>query len=155
MQRSLSRQVLTTAIYIVVLFVVLWGDNILIHWALRHIIASLFGWFYGLKLVFKILFIVFTGPLTVVIISFAFRWINEVVSKILAHIFIYNDAIYYIAALMAATNIALSTIAMWGFLKWDFWSVIFGLLIFYFTFRLNWVFVLKNRGNVGPDPYAY
>ena len=159
MQHSLFRQILSTLVYIIVLFFVLWGNNLLINWALRHVITPFFDWFYELKLIFKLLLIIVAGTIIAIIIFGVFMWITEMVSRILAYIFIYNKATYYISILMVLTNIVFSAIDMWAFLRWDFWVIIIWLLTFYFVFQMNWAFVFKDRRKLdieaGIDPDSY
>lgn len=145
MKPTLFRQTLSTLIYIVVLFFALWADNLLINWALRHFIIPFFDWFYDLNFFIKIIFIALVGTLTAVIIFGIFMWITEMVSRILAYIFIFNKVAYYISIIMVLTNIVFSIIDMWASIRWDFWAIIIWLLIFYFIFQMNWALVFKNR----------
>ena len=145
MKPNLFKQILSTVIYTVVLFFVLWGNNIFINWGLRTFILPFFGWFYGLGLMVKILLIIGLGTLMRVVLFGLFMWAAEIVSRILAYIFIFTKTAYWVSVLMVLTNFIFCSIDMWKFVQWDFWSVVIWLMLLWFVFQMNWTFVMQDK----------
>jgi hypothetical protein len=145
MQPTLFRHILSTCMYVVVLFFVLWGNNLLINWALSHVITPFFDWFYKIAFFLKLFLVVFCGTIIGVIIFGVFMWLTSIIGMILSYLFIYNKAIYYISIAMCSLNISISLIDLWPMIAWDFWIIFIWLLIAYFIFQMNWVFVFKDR----------
>jgi len=145
MRHTLFRNIISTVLYIIVLFFVLWGNNLLINWALFQFIIPFFGWFYNLSFILKIIFIVFAGSITAAIIFGFLIWLVKLIGKALSYIFLYNKPTFYISILMVSVNIICSIIDMWAFIKFDFWSLIIWILILNFVFLMNWAFVFRNR----------
>jgi hypothetical protein len=145
MQNKLFRHIVSTCGYVVTLFFVLWANNLLINWALNKLILPFFGWFYSVSLLLKLVIVFGFGTITLVILFGLFMWLTTIIGIALSNIFLYNKPTYIISILMCLTNIVISIFDMWPYLSWDFWKIIIWLLLAYFIFQMNWVFVFKDR----------
>lgn len=145
---GILRHAFSTVMYSIVLFFVLWGNNLLITWGMRHFIGPFFNWFYELSTFLKLTFIILVGSVSLAIVFGIFTWIARIVGIILPFIFIYNKPSYYISILMVLTNIVFSTIDMWPFIIWNFWGVVIWLMIFFFVVQMNWAFIFQDRKEI-------
>jgi hypothetical protein len=157
MHHSRFRHLLSTFLYVIVLFFILWGNNLLINFSFRTVILPFFSWFYDLKWYFKLVIVFGFGTLAGMIIFGVFMWITAIVGVVLSFIFLYNKSTFYISVVMVLANIIFSLIDIWKYIEWDFWRVFIWLLIFYFIFQMNWAFVFKDRKvldqQAGIEPY--
>src|SRR5260221_14286956 len=115
---DILKHTFSTIVYAVVLFFVLWANDIFITWGLHHFIGQFFNWFYQLGFVLKILFIIFAGSISLYIVFGLFMWVANIVGMILSYIFIYNSVVYYISIIMVLTNIVFSAIHIWPLFMW-------------------------------------
>lgn len=148
MKPNLFRSVLSTLIYPVVLFFILWGNNLLINWGLKAFILPFFGWFYNLGFLFKLLFISIIGSTSLLLVFGLLMWLTAMIGMVLSYVFIYNRAVYIISIILVLINFTGSAIDMWAFIKFDFWGVIIWLMLLYFVFHMNWAFVFRDRKEI-------
>ncbi|MBS1533219.1 MAG: hypothetical protein JSU01_23165 [Bacteroidetes bacterium] len=142
------RHTFSTVMYIIVLFFVLWGNNLLVNWGMHHWIGPFFDWFYRLTTFWKLMFIIVAGTTSLIIVFGLFMMVARIVGMVLSFIFIYNKASYYISILMVLANIVFAVISMRSFIAWNFWAVIIWIMLFWFVVQMNWAFVFKDRKEI-------
>lgn len=138
------RHFVSTIIYVLVLYLLLWLNNIGINWLLTHVIAGIFDWFYDIWIGWKILLIIFGGVSIVTFIFNLFRTIGLLINLAVSSFFVENIVVRVISYIMCIANIILLEIVFFDFFKWDFWIVCMWLMISTFIIQSNWMFIYKK-----------
>ena len=139
---------MSTIIYMVVLYFILWGNNLLINWLMNNSIIPLLVWFYRLSIVWKIILILIGGVTVVSLMIAVSTWVGGIVSMILSFIFIYNKPTYIISVIMVCVNIIFSEINIWHLFHFDFWIIVIWLIISLFIIEMNTVFIFRDRKEI-------
>jgi hypothetical protein len=141
----LIRHIFSTIIYAGLLAVILALSNIAMTWILHAALIPMFQWFVGISIFWKIMLWLagITSIFTLIVDLFSMG--AGLINFLMSRVFLENTAMIVVSLILCMGNLIFCVVGIWPFLHWDFWIIMFWLLIFGFIWQVNWMFVYKGK----------